>query len=67
MTNLLFYVLPVIFGVLITVFLLNSNKLPSQSGSNNMIKRSYRFGSGEFFDPIAEIYDITNRIMVCMP
>lgn len=63
MSDRLSYTLvPIIIGVLIVVLLTPSGK----TGSKSANKISNRFGSGEFFDPIADIYDVTNRIMVSM-
>ena len=60
--RLLYTLVPVIIGILIVLLLTPSSKTGSKS--NSKISLSNRFGSGEFFDPIADIYDITNRIMV---
>lgn len=58
--RLLYSLVPMAIGILI-VFLV---PLSFKNSSEPNGKGSYRFGSGEFFDPIADIYDITNRIMV---
>ena len=56
----MYSLLPFVIGIL-AVCLLSFIK-PSINLANG--SKSYRFGSGEFFDPIADIYDTTNRLMV---